>query len=168
MKEFSKFQIASFKRTAQNVYPLVRKKEKLVEQINAAQAELTDIEAQIDAQQGYIKEATGGYTTEDIIIREVTDTGKKDKNGNPVKVTTFKLRYPETVIPPVEEGESVQAPEEEGILITPVAPEEEIVPEESNNIINYNQPWQQEKQKNQLNPLRLKGTSEQVQCLSRE
>lgn len=141
MKEFSKFQIASFKRTAQNVYPLVRKKEKLVEQINAAQAELTDIEAQIDAQQGYIKEATGGYTTEDIIIREVTDTGKKDKNGNPVKVTTFKLRYPETVIPPVEEEAKVETPEEEHTPITPVIPGEEIVPE-STNTINYNQPWQ--------------------------
>ena len=137
MKEFSKFQIASFKRTAQNVYPLVRKKEKLVEQINAAQAELTDIEAQIDAQQGYIKEATGGYTTEDIIIREVTDTGKTDKNGNPVKVTTFKLRYPDTVIPPAEE-------EEEGLLIVPgeVIPEAEAEPESTNFINNNTEIWQ--------------------------
>lgn len=137
MKEFSKFQIASFKRTAQNVYPLVRKKEKLVEQINAAQAELTDIEAQIDAQQGYIKEATGGYTTEDIIIREVTDTGKTDKNGNPVKVTTFKLRYPDTVIPPAEE-------EEEDTLVVPeeVIPEAEAEPESTNFINNNTEIWQ--------------------------
>ena len=134
MEKFSKTQIASFKRTAQNVYPLVRKKEKLVEQINAAQAELTDIEAQIDAQQGYIKSVTGGYTTENIIIREVTDTGKLDKNGNPVKVTTFKLRYPETVIPAIVDAETIQIPEEE----------EEIIPEnnDNNNTFNNNEPWQ--------------------------
>lgn len=144
MEKFSKTQIASFKRTAQNVYPLVRKKEKLVKQINAEMAELTDIEAQIDAQQGYVKSVTGGYTTEDIIIREVTDTGKLDKNGNPVRVTTFKLKYPDTIIPPTEEREPVHAPEEEGILITPVAPEEEIIPEnnDNNNTFNSNEPWQ--------------------------
>lgn len=144
MEKFSKTQIASFKRTAQNVYPLVRKKEKLVEQINAAQAELTDIEAQIDAQQGYVKSVTGGYTTEDIIIREVTDTGKLDKNGNPVRVTTFKLKYPDTIIPPTEKTETVKTPEEEGILITPVAPEEEIIPEnnDNDNTFNSNEPWQ--------------------------
>ena len=159
-KEFSKFQIASFKRTAQNVYPLVRKKEKLVEQINAAQAELSDIEAQIDAQQGYIKEATGGYTTEDIIIREVTDTGKTDKNGNPVKVTTFKLRYPDTVIPPAEE-------EEENTLTVPeeVIPETEAEPESTNFINNNTEIWQQEKQKSQWSPLTSKGTLVQVLCL---
>lgn len=135
MEKFSKTQIASFKRTAQNVFPLVRKKEKLIEQINAANAELTDIEAQIDAQQGYVKSVTGGYTTEDIIIREVTDTGKLDKNGNPIRVTTFKLKYPDTVIPPTEE---------EYVLITPVAPEEEIIPEnnDNDNTFNSNEPWQ--------------------------
>ena len=124
MKEFSKFQVASFKRTAQNVYPLVRKKEKLVQQIQEATEELESIQAQIDAQQGYVKEATGGYTTEDLIVREVTDTGKLDKNGNPVKVTTFKLKYPETIVPPVEEE---------------AAPVEET---ESNNTINTNDIWQ--------------------------
>ena len=98
-KEFSKFFIASMKRTAQNVYPLVRRKTKLLEEMADMNAELQSIEAQIAGYQIPIKEATGGYTTEDLIVRKVTDTGKTDKDGRPIKQTTYELKYPETVIP---------------------------------------------------------------------
>ena len=39
MKKFSKFEIATIKRTAQSVNPMVSKKAKLKEQIDALQAE---------------------------------------------------------------------------------------------------------------------------------
>ena len=39
MKKFSKFEIATIKRTAQSVNPMVSKKTKLTEQIDALQAE---------------------------------------------------------------------------------------------------------------------------------
>lgn len=127
-KEFSKFQIASFKRTAQNVYPLVRRKEKVVNTINELNAELADLQMQIDAYQGPIKAMTGGYSTEDIIIREVIDTGSVDKKGNPIKQTVFKLKYPETVIP-VEEPEEKEVPAEtaEQDMAAPAEPQSEYV-----------------------------------------
>lgn len=99
-KKFSKFFVASLKRTAQNVYPLVRQRNKLQKQIEEAQEELNSINIQLDAYQAPIKEQTGGYTTDDLISREVIDTGKTDKNGKPVKQTVYKLIYPDTIVPP--------------------------------------------------------------------
>ena len=117
-KEFSKFFIASLKRTAQNVYPLVRRKTKLLEEIAEKQAELVSIQAQIEGYQVPIKEATGGYTTEDLITRVVLTTDKVDKDGRPIKVTQYNLTYPDTIVPDepisetqVEENEDVSTPE---------------------------------------------------------
>ena len=101
-KEFSKFFIASLKRTAQNVQPLVRRKTKLLAQIEEMRNELCSLQAQIDGYQIPIKEVTGGYTTEDLVERVITETTKLDKDGKPIKMTQYVLRYPETVIPPTE------------------------------------------------------------------
>ena len=98
-KKFSKFFVASLKRTAQNVYPLVRQRNKLQKQIEEVQEELNSINVQLDAYQTPIKEYTGGYTTDDLISREVIETGKTDKNGKPVKQTVYKLIYPNTIVP---------------------------------------------------------------------
>lgn len=106
-KEFSKFLIATVKRTAQNVYPLVRQKAKLTKTIEEAKVELESIQIQIDGFEAPIKEATGGYGTEDLVIREVTSTGKLDKNGKELKVTSYRLKYPETLVPEVEEDPAV-------------------------------------------------------------
>lgn len=101
-KEFSKFFIASLKRTAQNVNPLVRRKSKLLAQIGEMREELASIQAQIDGYQIPIKEATGGWTTEDLVERVVTETTKLDKDGKPIKMTQYVLKYPDTIIPPTE------------------------------------------------------------------
>lgn len=98
-KKFSKFFVASLKRTAQNVYPLVRQRNKLQKQIEEAEEELNSINVQLNAYQTPIKEQTGGYTTDELISREVIDTGKTDKNGKPVKQTVYKLIYPDTIVP---------------------------------------------------------------------
>lgn len=105
-KQFSKFVIASIKRTAQNVQPLVRKKNALLKKVEEAQEELKMLQAQIDGYQIPIKAATGGYSTEDLVDRVVTTTDKLDKDGNPVKITQFVLKYPDTVIPPTEEAQT--------------------------------------------------------------
>lgn len=120
-KKFSKFFVASLKRTAQNVYPLVRQRNKLQKQIEEAEEELNSINVQLDAYQTPIKEQTGGYTTDDLISREVINTGKTDKNGKPVKQTVYKLIYPDTIVPttpPANNGydpanANYQAPNEE-------------------------------------------------------
>lgn len=106
-KEFSKFLIATVKRTAQNVYPLVRQKAKLTKTIEEAKAELESIQIQIDGFEAPIKEATGGYGTEDLVVREVISTGKLDKNGKELKVTSYRLKYPETLVPEADENPAV-------------------------------------------------------------
>ena len=99
--EFNKFLKAQIKRTAMNVYPLVRRKKKLEETFEDAQDEMVAIQAQIDANEMAIKTATG-YSTEELVVRTVTPTGKFDKNGREIKITKWEFRYPETIIPPVE------------------------------------------------------------------
>ena len=103
-KEFSKFFIASLKRTAQNVSPLVRRKQKLQAEIVDREKELESIQKQLETYEAPIKEATGGYSTEDLIVRTVEVTDKTDKDGKPVKSTKWNLKYPDTIVPPVEEA----------------------------------------------------------------
>jgi hypothetical protein len=43
---------------------------------------------------------TGGYTTEDLVTREVVHTGKMDsKTGKEILQTRYILKYPDTVVP---------------------------------------------------------------------
>ena len=100
MKEFSKYEIATIKRTAQNVSAMVTKKNKLKEKIEALQAEYNSL---VEAQEQFeapIKGWTGGYGTEDLVEKVVKDSGKNDEKGQPIKTVKFVLKYPETVIPP--------------------------------------------------------------------
>lgn len=120
-KEFSKFFIASLKRTAQNVQPLVRRKTKLLAQIEEMRDELCSLQAQIDGYQIPIKEVTGGYTTEDLVKRVVTETAKLDKDGKPIKMTQYVLKYPDTIIPMEE-----KVPEQPDTSDTPVAPVDDL------------------------------------------
>lgn len=117
-KEFSKFFVGTLKRTAQNVSPLVIKKQKLIAKKNEIDSELEFIQEQIEQYEAPIKKVTGGYGTEDLIERVVEATDKTDKNGNVVKVTKWNLRYPETIVPPTENAEPSQmeaeAPQNEG------------------------------------------------------
>ena len=128
-KEFSKFFIASLKRTAQNVSPLVRRKQKLQAEIEAREEELKSIQIQIDAHEAPIKEVTGGYGTEDLVVRTVEITDKTDKEGKPVKVTKWSLKYPETIIPVEEENE---------IADTEMVNEAGLMTEEDESVVNEN------------------------------
>lgn len=103
MKEFSKFEIATIKRTAQNVAPLVRRKNKIKEKMDELYAELQQLETQQTQWEQAIVTMTGGYTTEDLVEKVVETTSSVDKDGNPVKVTKYVLKYPDTVVPVQEE-----------------------------------------------------------------
>ena len=65
-KEFSKFFVASLKRTAQNVSALVREKQKLIEKMKEADDKLRIIQKQIDSYDAPIREATGLSDQTDI------------------------------------------------------------------------------------------------------
>lgn len=98
-KKFTKFTIAAMKRTAENVNQFVGKRDRLKMKIAELQAELNGINAAIEAADAPTKAITGGFGSEDLFEKVVTDTGKVNKDGNSIKVTKFVLRYPETVIP---------------------------------------------------------------------
>jgi hypothetical protein len=119
-KKFTKFEIATIKRTAQNVNPLVTKKNKIKAKIEELSAELKSLETQQEIWESAIKEMTGGFTTEDLVHKVVSFDGTKDKNGNLIKVTKYALKYPETIVPVtptdvewVNEGEAAENPKEE-------------------------------------------------------
>lgn len=99
MKEFSKFEIAVIKRTAQNVNPMVTKKNKIRKQIAALSEEYDTLDKMQEQYEASIKTMTGGYSTEDLVDKVIKDTGKVDKDGKPIKITQYILKYPETIIP---------------------------------------------------------------------
>lgn len=91
-KELSTRQWATIKRTAQNVLPLIEKRTKLEKYV----AELEAINAQIEGMEYGTKILTGGYTSEEIVKRVVSDyvdssTGeiKTGKDGRALKITKY-------------------------------------------------------------------------------
>lgn len=90
MKEISVRQFASIKRIAMNVNPLVVKKNKLISKINDLTTEIAEINDAIEGNEMGIKTITGGLSSEVLITKTVTDSGKVDKNGNPIKVTKYE------------------------------------------------------------------------------
>jgi len=100
--KFNKYFKGQLKRAAQDVFPLVARREKLSSKLIELETEVKEINEAIEKRQLTIREATG-YSVEDLIERNIVDTGKLDKKtGKPIKVTKYELKYPETVVPPVE------------------------------------------------------------------
>ena len=120
-KEFTKFELARLKRTAQNVEGFLKQKNKLEDKKAEIEAELANVNQQIELTDAPTVAMTG-YHTADIIKKVVTPTDQVDKNGNVIKKVTFEFIYPDTIVPPVTEEE------------TPVNNEETIVSDkESDN-----------------------------------
>ena len=107
-KEFTKFELARLKRTAQNVEGFLKQKNKLEEKKAKIEEELSIINQQIELTDAPTVAMTG-YHTEDIIKKVVTPTDQVDKNGNIIKKVTFEFIYPDTIIPPVKEEPIVDA-----------------------------------------------------------
>lgn len=116
-KEFTKFELARLKRTAQNVEGFLKQKNKLEEKKAKIEEELSIINQQIELTDAPTVAMTG-YHTEDIIKKVVTPTDQVDKNGNIIKKVTFEFIYPDTIIPPTlgpENTEKTLEPSIEGI-----------------------------------------------------
>ena len=90
MKTISIRQFASVKRIAQNVSPLVVKKNKIASKIDELNAEYNALIEEIEGHEMGVKALTGGLTSEDLVIKKVEDTGKVDKDGKPIKVTKYE------------------------------------------------------------------------------
>lgn len=83
-------QFAGVKRIAQNVNPLVVKKNKIAAKIDELNAEYNTLTEEIEGHEMGVKALTGGLTSEDLVVKKVEDTGKVDKDGKPVKVTKYE------------------------------------------------------------------------------
>ena len=90
MNKLSVRQFATVKRVAQNVNPLVVKKNKIAAKINELNEEYNALVEEIAGHEMGIKALTGGFTSENLIIKKVEDTGKVDKDGKPIKVTKYE------------------------------------------------------------------------------
>jgi hypothetical protein len=101
-EKFGRMAVSQIKNTAKSCYLLTKEKEKLEKEIAEKQVRLAVVNEQYDEYQAPIKRMTGGYTTNDLLDRQVVDTGKVDKDGRPIKVTNYVLKYPDTVVPPIE------------------------------------------------------------------
>lgn len=105
-KEFTKFELARLKRTAQNVEGFLKQKNKLEAKKAEIEAELANVNQQIELTDAPTVAMTG-YHTEDIIKKVVTPTDQVDKNGNVIKKVTFEFIYPDTIVPPITEEETL-------------------------------------------------------------
>lgn len=85
-------QMATIKRVAQNVNPLVIKKNKIAAKIEELKAEYDSLNEEIEGHEMGIKALTGGLISEYLVVKKVEDTGKVDKNGAPIKVTKYEPR----------------------------------------------------------------------------
>ena len=103
MKQFSNFEKAAIKRTAQNVDKFVTKKFKLAEQINKLQEEYNALVKMQEEWEAPIVSMTG-YTTEELVSKQEVILTAKD--GKTTKTYKFVLKYPETVVPPTNPNES--------------------------------------------------------------
>lgn len=90
MKTLTVRQFAGVKRIAQNVNPLVVKKNKTAAKINKLNAEYNALTEEIEGHEMGVKSLTGGLTSEDLVVKKVEDTGKVGKDGKPVKVTKYE------------------------------------------------------------------------------
>lgn len=105
-KTFTAREIAQIKRTAQNVAPFMSKIERLKDKVSDLQLQIASLEAQANAWEAGVKAMTGGYTSAELVNRVVTETTNEE--GKVTKVTTYVLKYPETVVPMPSPGSDLE------------------------------------------------------------
>lgn len=104
-------QFAGVKRVAQNVAPLVARKNKLSKQIENLNAEIEALKNQIEAHEHGVKMITGGYSTEDLVVKV---DNKFVTNENIINFDAETCKY---IIKPIEENPSEPETTEELPLI---------------------------------------------------
>lgn len=85
-------QMATIKRVAQNVNPLIEKRNKVLSKIEQLKSEFLAINKVIEAHEMGVMALTDGLTSDNLVVKKVENTEKLDKNGNPIKVTKYEPR----------------------------------------------------------------------------
>ena len=89
MKKLTVRNFAAIKRIAQNVNPLVVKKNRMLAQAKKILLEVKEIEEEIKGYEAGVVALTGGYQSEALVTKVVENTGKVDKDNAPIKVTKY-------------------------------------------------------------------------------
>ena len=109
-------ELAQVRRIAQNVDADYQKVGKLNEQIAKLTAQRDELQQGIDEMEAPVIRKTGGFKSTDIYEKtivpqfEANGTPKTDKDGRQIKITKYVLRYPDTIIPSVENEAPVAEP----------------------------------------------------------
>ena len=121
MKKLTIRNFAAIKRIAQNVNPLVVKKNRMLAQAKKILLEVKEIEEEIKGYEAGVVALTGGYQSEALVTKVVENTGKVDKDNAPIKVTkyiptnlvTFSEEENCYYIPDFKKEEDVETPQAE-------------------------------------------------------
>ena len=89
MKKLTIRNFAAIKRIAQNVNPLVVKKNRMLAQAKKILLEVKEIEEEIKGYEAGVVALTDGYQSEALVTKVVENTGKVDKDNAPIKVTKY-------------------------------------------------------------------------------
>ena len=112
-------ELAQVKRIAQNVDADYQKVCKLEEKIAELTKERDELQQGIDEQEAPVVRKTGFKSTDiytKVIVPQMNEDGtaKVDKNGRPIKVTKYVLRYGDSILPPANNPEQpVEEPSKE-------------------------------------------------------
>ena len=112
-KNLNNRELAIIKRIAQNVDADFQKVCKLETKIKELTAEADEISKSIEEMEAPVVRMTGGYKSTDIFKKTISPqfnedgSPKTDKDGRQLKVTKYVLRYPDTIVPPTENIESL-------------------------------------------------------------
>ena len=118
-------ELAQVRRIAQNVDADYQKVCKLNEKIAELTAQMNELQQGIDEQEAPVMRKTGGFKSTDLYVKTIVPqfnengTPKTDKDGRQIKVTKYVLRYPDTIVPPVE---NTQVAETEPVPTTEEGP----------------------------------------------
>ena len=134
---YSSKQIANWRRVRMNIESDLNKLAKVDDKIKAINADYEEkaaalkakydskikdmmVEAEtlhnmIDVQEYPVKVATGGFTTQEIFVKNWIVSDKVDANGHQIRKATYDLRYPETILPPTP-ADCGSVPYEQGII----------------------------------------------------
>lgn len=110
-------ELAQVKRIAQNVDADFQSVCKINEKIKELTAQRDSLQQGIDEMEAPVIRKTGFKSTDiytKVIVPQMNEDGtaKVDKNGRPIKVTKYVLRFPDTIIPtPANEGTNVMTAE---------------------------------------------------------
>lgn len=95
-KEFTSREKGMIKNVAKSVYPMVEKKLKLVEKMENLQKEINELEGTIDKWEQGVMDLTGGYTSTELVKKEIITCGEGEKA---VRKAAYSFYYGDNVLP---------------------------------------------------------------------